>query len=162
MKKTVFVFMLVLSAMALFAQKAPEPVTVSGKLALSNGHIAVQSGDTTYYVMGLQRLIGFVDGLKEGAQVSLEGFIREIKNSNAKVMHASKLTIAGKTYDLAPAHAAGFAGNPPERRTPPEPKMMHHNKPGPGVSSCHCGKPGERHGHDRNPPKAAPHHGRNR
>jgi len=104
--------MLALLAVALFAQKSndrndqrskPEPVTVAGKLALVNGYIAVQSQDAVYYVMGIQRLIGFVDGLKEGAQVSLEGYVRNVGKENAKVITASKLTIAGRSYDLAPA-----------------------------------------------------------
>jgi hypothetical protein len=41
---------------------------------LVNGMIAVQSGGKTYYVGGLNRLIGFIDGLKEGASVKLEGY----------------------------------------------------------------------------------------
>ena len=37
---------------------------VEGKLALINGMIAIHTKDKTYYVGGLLRLVGFIDGLK--------------------------------------------------------------------------------------------------
>ncbi|GHV85503.1 hypothetical protein AGMMS50230_11110 [Spirochaetia bacterium] len=132
MKRTIVVFVLILSAAAVFAQTAPAAtpagsgmdaaaaapaapaaVTVSGQLALVKGRIALQSGSDVYYVAGIQRLIGFVDGLKEGARISLEGYVRNFPQGNEKMLWASKLTIAGKSYDLAPAAGQrNFMGSP--------------------------------------------------
>lgn len=79
-----------------------EAVKVEGKLALVNGFIAVQSKDKTYYVMGIQPLIGFIDGLKEGATVKLEGDAFEMPMApEYLVLRASKLTFNGKDYDLS-------------------------------------------------------------
>jgi hypothetical protein len=125
MKKLAILLMVLLLTVGAFAQDArsnrqqpeqPATVTVSGTLALANGHIALQSGSDVYYVTGIQRLVGFVDGLKEGAQVSLEGYARPFgRTENAKMLFATKLTIGGKSYDLAPA---GHIGNSPEANGP--------------------------------------------
>ena len=161
MKKTALVIVLALSAAVLFAQRAaPEPVTIAGRLALANGHIVVQSGDDVYYVMGLQRLIGFVDGLREGAQISLEGRVRDLQRTEGKIMAASKLTIAGRTYDLVPANAPRFSGNPSDRQSPNNrPRAM--SKPGwnRAAPSCCCNnKSGgwSNYSHDRNRPGDRP------
>jgi hypothetical protein len=114
MKKLAILLMVLLAAASAFAQdgqnrnrQRPEPpatVTVSGTLALANGRIALQSGSDVYYVAGIQRLIGFVDGLKEGAQVGLEGYVHPFqREENAKLLFATKLTIGSKSYDLAPS-----------------------------------------------------------
>lgn len=79
-----------------------EAVKVEGKLALVNGFIALQSKDKTYYVMGVQRLVGFIDGLKEGAIVKLEGDAFEMPMApEYLVLRATKLTFNGKDYDLS-------------------------------------------------------------
>jgi len=79
-----------------------ETVKVEGKLALVNGFIAVQAKDKTYYVMGIQRLIGFIDGLKEGASVKLEGEAFEVPLAPEYLhLRATKLTFNGKDYDLS-------------------------------------------------------------
>ena len=52
---------------------ATETVTVSGTMVVANGMPALKSGDVIYYISGISRLIGFIDGLKEGAQVTVEG-----------------------------------------------------------------------------------------
>ena len=70
-------------------------VTIDGTLQLEKGAIAVSSGDSVYYVPSLTRYIGFIDGLKEGASVSVEGY--EYRN----VLYPVKVTIAGKSYDFA-------------------------------------------------------------
>jgi hypothetical protein len=121
MKRT-FICMLLMTAAtgALFAQ-APGPdfdfrqdrrfnpgntetSTITGKLELINGTIAVKNDDTVYYIAGLGRLIGFVDGLKEGAEVSLEGWtIGAPGTPEYQRFLVSKLTLNGKEYtDLSP------------------------------------------------------------
>ena len=92
---------------------AAETVTVSGGLIVAYGSPAVKSGDVTYLVKGINRLVGFVDGLKEGAQVTVEGpAITSPRDSKLKVLRPAKLTLNGKTYDLAPlAFSAPFGPN---------------------------------------------------
>jgi hypothetical protein len=78
-----------------------EAISVSGTLQLHSGTIAVVSGDKTYFVPALMRLTGFVEGLKEGAQISLDGF------AMGNYIQPSKFTVSGKTYDLS-ATPQGF------------------------------------------------------
>ena len=82
---------------------AADPVTVSGSLIVSHGMPALQNGDVTYIVGGINRLSGFVDGLKEGAQVTIEGkAITSPRNDNLKFLRPSSLSLGGKTYDMTP------------------------------------------------------------
>ena len=99
-----------------------ETVTVSGNLIVARGMPAIKSGDVTYLIGGISQLTGFVDGLKEGAQVSIEGSaMTHPRDSNVKVLRPSKLTFAGRTFDLAvPQWRPDSAGS--ERRfQPPSP-----------------------------------------
>jgi hypothetical protein len=82
--------------------KAPEKTTVSGTLSIRQGRIALQSGDASWYVAGIDRLIGFVDGLKEGASVSLEGYVFQLPGNRDQVIRVSTLTISGRNYELIP------------------------------------------------------------
>jgi hypothetical protein len=90
-------------------QPAPaETVTVTGNLTIAQGSIAVQNNDITYLAAGLHRFIGFIDGLKEGAQVTLDGSaFTNPQNEKIKFLLVSKLMINGKAYDLAPALPPG-------------------------------------------------------
>ena len=77
-----------------------ENVTVTGNLELIDGNIALPQDEVIYYVTGLNRLIGFVDGLKEGAEVTLEGAALPLPgDGDRRVLQVSKLEIDGKTYD---------------------------------------------------------------
>jgi len=80
-------------------QRASNSVAVEGTLKLERGLVAVESGDTTYLVPLLTRYIGFIDGMKEGIKVSVEGF------SFRNFINPTKVTIADKTYNF-------FAGDP--------------------------------------------------
>jgi hypothetical protein len=81
---------------------AAETVTVSGTLAISNGMPAIESGGQTYLIGTIIRLSGFIDGLKEGAQVTIEGRAFSVPGNNrVKFLMPSKLTLGGKTYDMA-------------------------------------------------------------
>ena len=77
-----------------------ETVNVSGNLTIARGMIAVSSNDNTYLVMGLNRFTGFIDGFKEGAAVTLEGYALPSRNDNTKILWAQKMTFNGKDYDL--------------------------------------------------------------
>jgi hypothetical protein len=63
--------------------------------------IAVEKDGITYLTFGLNRLVGFIDGLKEGAQVTLEGVSTVSPQDNrVRMLRVHKLTLNGKEYDL--------------------------------------------------------------
>ncbi|MCL2128550.1 MAG: hypothetical protein FWH38_09865 [Treponema sp.] len=83
-----------------FGRKA-ESASVSGDLTLVRGMAAVDSGGVTYIAGGLMRFAGFIDGLKEGAAVTLEGMALPLRKiDNVKVLFVQKMTLNGKDYDL--------------------------------------------------------------
>jgi hypothetical protein len=103
MKKfLIFLFAAVLAVGTVSAQDRNErqrvnprtPQNIEGTLKLEKGFIAVQSGESVYYVPMLTRYIGFINGLKEDAKVSIEGFL--FRN----IIHPVKVTIADKSYDF--------------------------------------------------------------
>jgi hypothetical protein len=105
-KLAVFLFISVLFTGTVFAQNRDKrldrndrkqevtKVTIEGVLKLEKGVVAVTSGDSVYLVPRLNRYIGFIDGLKEGTKVSVEG--SQIKD----VIRPVKVTINGKSYDF--------------------------------------------------------------
>jgi hypothetical protein len=68
--------------------------TVEGTLKLQNGFIVIERGDTVYLVPMLNRYIGFIGGLREGNNVSVEGRV------SRNVIHPAKVTIDGKDYSF--------------------------------------------------------------
>jgi hypothetical protein len=105
-----------------------EKATVKGNLVAAEGRIALKADGKTYYVRGIQSLIGFVDGLKEGASVEIEGGVQkfaapptppgETAESEMLLLHAEKLTLNGKVYDKL-ASIPGDTTPPPPRDFPP-------------------------------------------
>ena len=79
-----------------------ESVSVSGNLTIVQGMIAIVSGDTTWLIRDLSRYVGFIDGLKEGAQVTLEGYAIPVgpRDKNIKSLQVQKMTLNGKDYEL--------------------------------------------------------------
>ena len=110
-------------------RNSTESVNIQGTLQLVRGSIAVASGSNLYYVPMLMRFSGFIDGLKEGNQISVEGF------EYGNVIHPTKFTVDGKSYDF-PVYGRGPA-NP----------GFQNDRFGPGWG----GNPQGRgwHGHDR-------------
>jgi len=93
---------------------AVETVTVSGTMVVAQGRPALKSGDITYFVSGISQLIGFIDGLKEGAQVTFEGVATTSPSDNSiKFLSPSKLTINGKVYELASPASPSSPSSPP-------------------------------------------------
>jgi hypothetical protein len=125
---TIAVVMLLIAGAA-FAQNADwgQTVTVDGTLQLQNGRIVLVSGDKSYFVPGILRYVGFIDGLKEGAEVSVQGY-----TDGYRLMPTS-FTVNGKSYDLT-----GRFNNPEGGWTGPGSR-------GPGSYGEHCG--GYRAGH---------------
>jgi hypothetical protein len=103
MKKIIsFMIIAIFIAGAVCAQDKPREnrqreinsVSIEGTLKLENGFVAVQSGDTVYSVPLLNRYIGFISGLREGARGSVEG------NAFRNFITPKKVIIDGKTYDF--------------------------------------------------------------
>jgi hypothetical protein len=95
-----------------------EKMTLKGNLVASEGRIALRADGVTYYVRGIQGLIGFVDGLKEGASVEIEGGVQKRPASpqgteTVNVIYAEKLTLGGKVYDKLNQGGPGLAVSPP-------------------------------------------------
>jgi hypothetical protein len=111
----------------------PESANVSGNLTIVQGMIAVKSNDTTYFVRGLNRYIGFIDGLKEGATVKLEGFARtNPQDDKIKFMSVQKLTLNGKDYDIARPRGNASPGDarPGPGKVTPYPNRMNQPRQG--------------------------------
>jgi hypothetical protein len=153
-----------------FRQK--EPVSISGTLVVANGFIALKSGETIYYTSGLERLIGFVDGLKENAPVRLEGYDfsrvnlpRTRNTSQTEATHffrVTKLEIDNRSYEIGHLPGGGFSGQGPwDFRVgpgfrPPRDRGPDFDRPGfgrfgrRGFNRPGSGKPGSgRHDRDR-------------
>lgn len=84
---------------------------IEGKLALVNGEIGIAYKDKTYYLAMPKFLFGFIDGLKEGAQVKLEGY--EFANPRTPEyvqFQVTKLSFNGRDYDLTQAGRRGRMG----------------------------------------------------
>jgi hypothetical protein len=115
----------------------PETVTVSGTMVVVRGMPALKSGDVTYYVSGSSPLLGFIDGFKEGAQVTFEGVVTSSSSDrNVKYLSPSKLTINGRVYELAspapalPALPPALPSNP-GTPSPGTPRLYQYRLPGP-------------------------------
>ena len=123
--------------------QTPEKITLSGSLGLSRGRIVLESGGNTYYIAGLDRLTGFVEGLKEGASVSLEGWAFPLPRSEAEqeqIFRATKLSLNGKDYELAGQERPAFPRRGFGRGNgfaPGSPQPRFDQAPGFGPPSCH-------------------------
>ena len=78
-----------------------EEVTVSGSLIVAHGMPALSSGGITYLILGLNRLVGFVDGLVEGAYVTISGHaMSSPRDDNLRILRPTELIFSERTYDL--------------------------------------------------------------
>ncbi|MDR0409775.1 MAG: hypothetical protein LBH18_05200 [Spirochaetaceae bacterium] len=105
MKKIVLAMAVAFAAAGLAAAQGwntAQTVSVQGTLSLQNGVIALSSGGTIYYVPELSRYVGFIEALKEGAQVKVEGW-----QTGGGYIAPSKLSVGGKDYDFSPAFYGG-------------------------------------------------------
>jgi hypothetical protein len=95
------------------ARDMGEPVTLTGKLEWVNGRIAVKTDNKTYFISGIRELLGFVDGLKESAEVTLSGKAYNMTHiPEYSFFRTEKVTFNGKDYEL---YDAGFDGTRRER-----------------------------------------------
>jgi hypothetical protein len=130
-KRITFLFIAVLLTGSLYAQDRSDrqrevtPVTIEGILKLERGIVAVESGDTVYFVPILTRYIGFIDELKEGEMISVEGF--EFRN----IIHPTEITIGGKSYDFPSlSRTSGFRNYFERRRDNERPERNNRSRTG--------------------------------
>jgi hypothetical protein len=83
-------------------QHAASPVTLDGTLKLERGLVAVETGDAVYFVPLLNQYIGFINGLKEGTRISIEGF------SRGNFVRPTRISIEDRSYNF-PAQRMGPA-----------------------------------------------------
>ena len=103
-----------------------ESATVSGNLTIVKGRIAVKKDDVTYLTGGLNRFVGFIDGLKEGAAVTLEGKAVSVpQNEKLKFLMVEKMTLNGKEYDLAPPRPNAEQDRGNRKNHPMHPQRRH-------------------------------------
>ena len=103
----------------------PQSITVEGTLQLQNGMIAIKSGETVYYVPMLQRYVGFIEALKEGNTISVEGYA--FKN----FLRPTKVALGGKTYDFPNAGPGQRTASAHRHEAKPQLRHGHHNKAAP-------------------------------
>ena len=118
MKKLIFaVIIACLAVSAVSAQgwdnnwgQAPQEISVTGTLQLQNGVIAVVSGNNAYFVPVLIQYVGFIEDLREGAQISVNGF------ALGNYIQPTRVILNGRTYDFTANASQNFAyggwGNP--------------------------------------------------
>ena len=96
---------------SVFAQSNIPTTNIRGTLGLSGGKISVVSGNIIYYVNGLSRFVGFIDGLKEGAQVSIDGYATAptIEGQSTRSFYPVTLTLNGKNYEVGSPSAGNMA-----------------------------------------------------
>lgn len=81
-------------------------VKIEGKLTLVQGYPAVVTKTDTYFIRLPAYLYGFISDLKDGAQVKLEGYTYAVPFAqNTWFFQVTKLTVAGKEYDLTQLYA---------------------------------------------------------
>ncbi|HWR12106.1 MAG TPA: hypothetical protein VN445_09795 [Rectinemataceae bacterium] len=86
-----------------------EKITLEGTLELVDSRVAIKKDNKTYFVMIPNRLYGFIDGLKEGASVKIEGYSHEIVGEkDSFAVRVNTLTINGRVIDLS--SSAGMMG----------------------------------------------------
>jgi hypothetical protein len=153
--KRMALFLSILGAAALLgAQEQPgggragaaETVILSGTLALEQGRIVLKSGEDGYFVAGIRPLVGFVEGLKEGAAVTVEGTaLPARRNGGYRLLHVQKLSLGGKEYELPWFSRPGFrtaGGGNPGRDDRRDGRPDRNGGPGWDGGPGRCGHPG--------------------
>ena len=106
MKKLVFITIITFLAIGTVSAQTWEgavapPATFEGTLQLQQGQIALSAGNAVFFVPALSQYIGFIDGLKEGARISILGY------AFGNTLRPVQFTIDGRSYDLLPSAAPG-------------------------------------------------------
>ncbi|MCL2006931.1 MAG: hypothetical protein FWG77_02480 [Treponema sp.] len=101
MRKLIFFTLIALLAVGTISAQGwgnfgpTETTRVEGTLQLQQGQIAISTGTTSFFIPMLNRYIGFVDGLREGARVTVTGY------TYGNVIHLTHFSVGGREYDLS-------------------------------------------------------------
>jgi hypothetical protein len=76
----------------------PAEQTLQGTLTLKDGMLALRGDAAIYYMPGIRRFVGFIDGLKDGARVTVKGYV--INTDHGDILHPYELNLSGKTYEV--------------------------------------------------------------
>jgi hypothetical protein len=103
---------------------APKRV-INGVLGVNRGMITLTDyKGVSWYVMGLDRYIGFIEGLDLGKEVELEGYAPAAPGSSQeRLFQATKVIVGDMDYDLAPIPETSSAQ---PRREQAQPKVLEH------------------------------------
>ena len=110
MKKIILLFLLLAAAGGIVFAQAVLPTTmITGTLEMREGWITLRSGNITYYCRNLDRYTGFIEGLKAGAQVTLEGYVYapRVEGSTERMFQTLKATVGGRTYEIGTTTTLG-------------------------------------------------------
>jgi hypothetical protein len=93
----------------------PAKRIISGVLGVSRGMVTLNDRKgVAWYVLGLDRFIGFIDGLDLGQEVELEGYAPAAPGSSQeRFFQAVKLILDGLAYDLTPLPESDRTAIPP-------------------------------------------------
>lgn len=122
-KRITIIASLMLMAALSFANGQQEPaaaaagqqiITVKGALTFENLiHPTLKSADKTYSLL-VPRYLAYQAGLKDGAEVSVQGYVvQNLPGWNApdNALFVTKATINGKDYDLSQYRGGMMGGN---------------------------------------------------
>jgi hypothetical protein len=95
-------------------QEAPKTSTIEGKLLLVDKYPALQAKDKTYMLRWPSFFFyAYTDGIKEGAQVKVEGYeLPAFPGQDKPFFAVVKVTIGAKVYDLSQDDGFGPGGCP--------------------------------------------------
>ncbi|GHV57033.1 hypothetical protein AGMMS49579_22340 [Spirochaetia bacterium] len=87
-----------------FIIPGPSRRIINGELGISRGMVTLtDKNGVAWYVLGLDRFIGFIDGLDLGEEVELEGYAPTAPGSSQeRFFQATKLILDDMDYDLVP------------------------------------------------------------
>jgi hypothetical protein len=101
-------------------ENSPPRRTISGVLGVSRGMVTLNDKNgAAWYVPGLDRYIGFINGLDLGEAVTLEGYASS-GSSQEKFFQVTKFILDGISYEFAPPPEIGQAPVRPGKGPAPE------------------------------------------
>jgi hypothetical protein len=107
----------------------PSKRTINGILGVSRGMITLtDKRGVTWYVVGLDRYVGFIGGLDLGEKVELEGYAPAAPGSSQeRLFQATNLFLDGMDYELIPLPEGGqVRAQPRKEPVPAQPTDWEH------------------------------------
>jgi hypothetical protein len=101
----------------------PSKVIINGVLGVSRGMITLtDKNGVAWYILGLDRFIGFISGLDIGERVELEGYAPPTPGSSQeRFFQVTKLRLDEMDYELTPLPNGVQVTTPQPRKDPVQP-----------------------------------------